>query len=49
MKTKVTPDPQKAFALVKMAQITLSRLEETDKLKYPSNTLDDYYDIMINF
>jgi len=29
-----------------MAEITLERLEETDKEKYPSNTLTDYYDVM---
>jgi len=39
-------DIQKAEALVKMAYITLKRLDESDKEKYPSNTLTDYYDII---
>ena len=42
----VTPDKQKASALKKMAEITLQRLESTDILKYPSNALTDYYDIL---
>lgn len=37
-------DPQKAEALKKMAEITLQRLKEIETLKYPSNTLVDYYD-----
>ena len=44
MKISVQPDKKKAESLLKMAEVTLSRLKETDKLKYPSNTLDDYYD-----
>lgn len=46
MKIEIKSDKQKAEALQKMAEITLKRLEETDKEKYPSNTLTDYYDIM---
>ena len=46
MKIEIKPDEQKAEALKKMAEITLKRLEETDKEKYPSNTLNDYYDVM---
>ena len=41
---KIQPDPQKAASLRNMAKITWERLEETDKMKYPSNTLKDYYD-----
>src|SRR3989338_7765731 len=44
MKVKITPDKQKAKALINMAQITLERLDKTEKEKYPSNTLCDYYD-----
>ncbi len=44
MITKITPDEQKADALRKMAETTLERLEQTDKEKYPSNALVDYYD-----
>lgn len=33
-------------SLYKMAQISLERLNSIDKLKYPSHTLDDYYDIL---
>jgi len=42
---KISPDKQKSQALVKMAQITLDRLSETNTQKYPTNTLTDYYDI----
>jgi len=41
---KTSIDRQKANALAKMAEITLERLRTTDKEKYPSNTLTDYYD-----
>lgn len=43
---KVKPDKQKAAALVKMSEITLKRLKESDMLQYPTNTLIDYYDII---
>lgn len=46
MITSVTPDIQKAGALIRMADITLERLEHTDIFRYPSNTLVDYYDII---
>ena len=46
MMLKVTSDKQKAFALKKMADVTLQRLETTNLAKYPSNTLTDYYDIL---
>ena len=42
----ITPDNQKANALIKMAEITIERLNETDLNKYPSNTLTDYYNII---
>lgn len=48
MITRVKPDSQKAESLKKMAEITLERLNKTDMEKYPSNTLEDYYDIIIN-
>lgn len=40
------PDKEKAKALRNIAKITLNRLSETDKTKYPSNSLTDYYDII---
>ncbi len=43
---KVQPDRQKAKSLREMALVTFERLKETDKEKYPSNTLTDYYDII---
>ena len=43
---KTTPDKNKASALIIMAESTLERLKSTDKLKYPANTLNDYYDII---
>ncbi len=46
MITKITPDKQKAQALIKMAEITMERLEKTKISEYPSNTLVDYYDII---
>jgi hypothetical protein len=44
--SKITPDRQKAIALCKMAEVTLERLDKTDKKAYPSNTLVDYYEIL---
>lgn len=41
---KIQPDIPKAQALKVMAEITLQRLSETDREKYPTNTLTDYYD-----
>lgn len=46
MITKVQPDMQKAEALRKTAKMTLERLKTTDQEKYPTNTLNDYYDII---
>lgn len=46
MITRVSADIQKVRALAKMARITKERLEKTDMLAYPSNTLVDYYDIL---
>jgi len=42
----IKPDKQKAKALLKMADITYIRLNESNILKYPTNTLTDYYDII---
>ncbi len=44
MLTKVKPNRLKSESLRKMAEITLERLEKTDREAYPSNTLLDYYD-----
>lgn len=46
MKLKITPDKQKSKSLIIMANISLQRLKETNKQKYPTNTLNDYYDII---
>jgi hypothetical protein len=46
MIVRTQKDVQKANALLNMANITLKRLNESDKEKYPSNTLTDYYDII---
>ena len=46
MKRKISIDIKKAESLNKMAKTSLERLHSFDKLKYPSNTLDDYYDIL---
>jgi hypothetical protein len=43
---KIQPDKQKAKSLGGMAKVTLKRLKEIKKEKYPSNTLTDYYDII---
>ena len=37
---------QKAKSLKNMAELTLQRLRESNLLKYPSNSLTDYYDII---
>jgi len=44
MITKIRPDKSKSKSLKIMAEITLERLENTDREKYPTNTLNDYYD-----
>ena len=41
---KIQQDKQKAVSLKTMANTTIQRLVETETLKYPSNTLTDYYD-----
>ena len=46
MINKITPNKQKALSLLKMAEITLERLENTDLGRYPSNSLVDYYEII---
>ena len=46
MKRKISIDKAKAISLEKMAKTSLERLNSFDKLKYASNTLDDYYDIL---
>src|SRR3989338_10494306 len=43
---KIHPDKQKSNSLRKMAEITLERLRQTDTKKYPTNTLNDYYDVI---
>ena len=49
MITKVQPDTQKAESLRRLAKITFERLKTTDQEKYPTNTLNDYYEIMHKF
>ena len=46
MRTNIQPDKEKAKALKKMADVTLERLNETPIEKYPTNTLNDFYDIL---
>jgi len=46
MKNKTKIDKEKSLSLMQMAQITLERLNLLDKLKYPSNTINDFYDIL---
>ncbi len=46
MQIKIVPDKEKARALIKMAKITIERLKETNKERYPANTLSDYYEII---
>jgi len=48
MKRKISSDKKRAISLQLMARTTLERLDSLDKLKYPSNTLNDYYDILHN-
>ena len=42
----IQPDIQKAKSLLLSAKMTLQRLDGTDKEKYPTDTLKDYYDII---
>ena len=46
MKRKTISDMNKAKSLLEMAQKTFERLKTIDKLKYASNTLEDYYNIL---
>jgi len=46
MIVNISPDEQKSKSLKMMAEVTLERLENTDKEKYPANTLTDYYDVI---
>jgi hypothetical protein len=46
MRKKVRINFEKASSLLMMAKISLERLNSFDKMKYPSNTLNDYYDIL---
>jgi len=43
MRQQITPDKQKAFFLKENAMLTLERLNKTEKLKYPTYTVIDYY------
>jgi hypothetical protein len=46
MMLDIEPDKHRSNSLREMAKISLERLNKTDKIKYPSNTLEDYYDII---
>jgi hypothetical protein len=46
MKTAIKEDLQKAASLKKSALLSLERISVTDRIKYPSNALIDYYDII---
>lgn len=46
MLVKIQIDKQKARSLKDIAKMTLERLGETNKEKYPINSLKDYYDIL---
>lgn len=43
---KVTPDPEKARSLKKMSKKILDRIEKTDVEEFPSQVLQDYYDVL---
>jgi len=46
LKIRTGKDKGKAIALKETAVTTLQRLRETNREKYPTNTLKDYYDII---
>ena len=46
MKRIVSVDKGRAISLKRMADLTLKRLHSYDLLKYPSNTLNDFYDVI---
>lgn len=43
---RVTPDRERAKSILKMTEIILERIRETNKKKYPSLVLVDYYEII---
>ena len=46
---KITVDLQKAESMLRMGEITLGRIKETNREKYASNIVKDYYDILRDF
>ncbi|MFA5856421.1 MAG: hypothetical protein WC867_03620 [Candidatus Pacearchaeota archaeon] len=42
----INPDKEKSKSLIEMANITLKRLNELNIMKYPTNSVTDYYDII---
>ena len=43
---RITPNKEKARSMLKMADTTLSMVEQIDKNKFPSNVAKEYYDII---
>lgn len=41
---RITPNKEKASSMIRMVEITLNRIKDTDLNKYPSNITKDYYD-----
>lgn len=43
---KVSPDKEKAKSLFKMIQIIIERIDNTDKKKFASLIISDYYEVV---
>lgn len=46
---KITVDKEKVESILRMTEINLERIKETNKEKYTSNILKDYYDVLREF
>lgn len=45
---KITPDKEKATAMLKMSEKIEERIQDTEIGRFPSQVLTDYYDILHN-
>ena len=43
---RVTPDKEKAVSISKMVGVSLERIKETNKARYTSNIIKDYFDCL---
>lgn len=43
---KITPDKEKVKSILKMVETTLEMIKTIDKIKFPSNVMKEYYEII---